>query len=400
MELVEHREGATRLLVPSVSLTRDPPPTSPVFFNPAASLNRDISVAITAATDGASFCDSMSGVGARGLRIANEVDRTEKVVLVDFNSDALKVAKEAAALNGLGKCEFAHSETSSYLHSRYGGDDRFDYVDVDPFGTPVRQLQAALASASDGGIVSVTATDTAVLCGVYPRVSERRYGAVSLKNHCGHETGIRVLAGAVARQGAQLDIGVEPVFAHSTRHYLRLFVRTAPGASKADDTLEHLGFILACPGCGHAAVVDSELKTCPACGKRARLAGPLWVHALTDQTLVTKASAAAEKKGLHSAAKLLSAQLGLNDYPPWSFSIEGASSSLKVPTVPESKVREVLMVNGWKAMRTPFEKTGIKTDAPYAEFLIAAEKSFAHVEAHGALSRSSLVSQGTRPPQK
>ncbi|HUH99863.1 MAG TPA: class I SAM-dependent methyltransferase, partial [Nitrososphaerales archaeon] len=121
VKLVEHIEGRTRLVVPKVSLEEDPPPTSPVFFNPAASLNRDISVCMAEAAGAANFCDSMAGVGARGVRIAKEAARTGKVTMVDFNGEALELAKKAAALNGVaGKCEFAHSETSAYLYSRYG----------------------------------------------------------------------------------------------------------------------------------------------------------------------------------------------------------------------------------------------------------------------------------------
>jgi len=88
VRLVEHVEGRTRLIVPAVSLEADPPPTSPVFFNPAASLNRDVSVCVTSAAGGSSFCDSMAGVGARGIRVANEVGVIERVTLVDFDREA------------------------------------------------------------------------------------------------------------------------------------------------------------------------------------------------------------------------------------------------------------------------------------------------------------------------
>ena len=116
MKLVEHIEGGTRLIVPEMSLMTDPPPTSPVFFNPAASLNRDISVCVAAAAGGETFCDSMAGVGARGVRIANEVDTTERVTMVDFNTEALGIARKSAELNSvIRKCEFGHSETPSSL---------------------------------------------------------------------------------------------------------------------------------------------------------------------------------------------------------------------------------------------------------------------------------------------
>jgi len=376
MRFVEHIEGSTKLLVPPISLTQDPPPTSPVFFNPAAALNRDISVAITAGTDGTTFCDSMSGVGARGVRIANEVERIEKVTMVDFNAAALEAAKGSAALNKVGsKCEFSDSETTSYLVSRYGRDERFDYVDVDPFGSPVRQLQGAISSASDGGIVSITATDTAVLCGVYPRVSFRRYGALSLKNHSGHETGLRILAGALAREGAKLDVGIEPVFVHSTRHYLRLFFRVSSGAAAAEESIGHLGYLSWCFHCGHTASSRQEERVCSACGKKAKTAGPLWTDGLADPEVLGRASAAADRMERAPAARLIRSLEGVNGFPPWSFSIEGASSSLKAATVPEPLVRRLLLEKGWRVMRTPFEKTGIKTDAPYQEFLLAVEES-------------------------
>ena len=373
---VEHVEGGTRLVVPSVSLTRDPPPTAPVFFNQAASLNRDVSVALVAGTDGSTFCDSMCGVGARGLRVAKEVGRVEQVTLVDFNASALRAARRGAALNRVSrKCEFSDSETTSYLFSKYRGDEKFDYVDVDPFGTPVRQLQAGLSATSSGGMLSVTATDTAVLCGVYPRVSLRRYGALSLSNHFGHETGIRILAGSLARLGAQVDIGVEPVFAHSTRHYIRLFVRVDAGASKADESLKHLGRLSWCPHCGHVAASEVEGGACPACGKKARGAGPLWVGGLASPKVVGGALAAADRMNLASAARLIRSFEGVDGYPPWSFSIEGASSSLGAATAPEDLLRRSLVEDGWKVMRTPFEKTGVKTDAPYGAFLTAVERS-------------------------
>ncbi len=376
MDFVEHVEGTTRLLVPPASLSRDPPPTAPVFFNPAASLNRDVSVAITSATEGASFCDSMCGVGARGLRIANEAKRIEKVAMVDFNSEALGAAKRSAALNRVvRKCEFSHSETSSFLHSRFGGGEKFDYVDVDPFGSPVRHLQAALTAASNGGIVSLTATDTAVLCGVYPKVSKRRYGAISMKSPFGHETGLRILSAAVAWEGAKLDVGVAPVFAHSTRHYLRLFVRVRLGAREADRAIEQIGYLSRCSRCGDTEAHDLELKTCTKCGKKVVSAGPLWVRSLVDARLVGSTARVAAELGLSSAAKLIGSLTGVDDFPPWSYSIDATSSSLGVATAPGAEVRRTLEEGGWRVMRTPFEKTGLKTDAPFSEFRAAVERS-------------------------
>jgi tRNA (guanine26-N2/guanine27-N2)-dimethyltransferase len=363
-----HVEGKTKLLVPTRSLAEDPPPTSPVFFNPAASLNRDITVAVTTATGGTTFCDSMAGVGARGLRVAKEVELMAKVSLVDFNSEALRLAQRAAALNGVKrKCEFSVSETCSYLYSRFGRDQKFDYVDVDPFGTPVRQLQASLSATEDGGILSITATDTAVLCGVYPKVSVRRYGASPLNNQFHHETAVRILLGSLARLGGPLDTGVESVVAHSTRHYLRVFARVNVGASKADSTLGRLGHIAWCRACGHLSQSRELQRSCEKCGGRVRSAGPLWLGSLTDDRVAVAAQKAANKAGLTSAAAVFRSLVNVDRFPPWSYSIDEVCSVLKVPTVSESEVRSRLESSGYRTFRQPFEQSGLKTDADYED---------------------------------
>src|SRR5712691_10018686 len=115
-------EGRTTLFVPSASLTKSEPPTTPFFFNPAASVNRDISVAITEAVGGRTFCDSLAGVGARGVRVANELSRRMNVTMVDFNAPALRVAEKNARANSLKRCEFVRSEANTFLFSRFGRD--------------------------------------------------------------------------------------------------------------------------------------------------------------------------------------------------------------------------------------------------------------------------------------
>ncbi|MDG6991229.1 MAG: hypothetical protein JRM99_07410, partial [Nitrososphaerota archaeon] len=319
-------------------------------------------------------CDAMAGVGARGVRVASEVEGVSQVAMVDFNPHALRLAKRSAALNRVArKCSYVGAETSSYLYSRFGRDQRFDCVDVDPFGTPVRQLQAALSATADGGILSLTATDTAVLCGVHQATCARRYGSFPLNNSFHHETGIRILLAAIARSGASIDIGVAPVAAHSTRHYLRVYVRVLPGASKAESSLGGLGHLSWCPACGDVRGSGGQAEGCRACGRRTKVAGPVWMGAVAEEPLVVAAKKEALGRGLVQAAEVLGSLLGANEFPPWSFDIDGVCSELKVSTVSELAVYRNLLQGGHRVMRTPFEKTGMKTDAGHAEVVEAVE---------------------------
>jgi len=66
-------------------------------------------------------------------------------------------------------------------------DKRFHAVDLDPYGCPSIFLDSAVQSIVDGGILLVTCTDMAVLCGNTPSTCYVKYGAVSLRNKACHE---------------------------------------------------------------------------------------------------------------------------------------------------------------------------------------------------------------------
>jgi len=119
-------EGSTKILVPKKSLTEKAPPIKPAFFNPKARTNRDFSIIAYAAFlkkfEGPKiFLEGLTGVGARGLRVANEL-KIENVIVNDLNPTALEMARHSANLNNLKNIEFSEKEACVFLseHSRQG----------------------------------------------------------------------------------------------------------------------------------------------------------------------------------------------------------------------------------------------------------------------------------------
>ncbi len=329
-------------------------------------------MAVTEATSGTAFCDALCGIGARGIRIAKEVRRAMDVTLVDFNEDSLVLTRKNAAENRVvRKCTLVRDETNRFLYSRFRRDRKYDYVDVDPFGTPAPFLQATFVAASDGGIVSVTATDTAVLCGVYPQVAIRRYSAVPLKSDFKHEVGARILVNSCRRAAAVGDAGIEPVLAHSTRHYLRVYLRVVSGARAADTSVENEGYIIDCRRCKQIQSSIRTMDKCAKCGSRVVGAGPLWTGPLVDARVLRKALSVCEENGFTEGGRLLSSLTGINDFPPYSYSLEKVTAGLKVPGISVTQVSRQLAKIGRRSMRQPFEKTGLKTDADYSEVVAA-----------------------------
>jgi tRNA (guanine26-N2/guanine27-N2)-dimethyltransferase len=296
--------------------------------------------------------------------------------LVDFNRESLAVARKNVRRNKVSdRCEAVHSEAGRFLASRFERKEKFEAIDLDPFGTPAALVLAVISAASDRGMVSMTATDAAVLCGVYPQVCFRRYGALAVRSDFVHETGLRILLGFAARMGGINDLGVEPVAAHSTLHYLRVYFRVRRGASSADGSVRNLGFVTQCSRCCERFTGEVALERCPGCGSRVRSAGPLWTGRLVDKEVVEGALRFAKERGWKEASETLGSQIGIDLYPPHSYSPERACSRLRLPSVSTSDLLSALEAAGFRAARQPFEEIGIKTDAAYGEFVSALRKA-------------------------
>jgi tRNA (guanine26-N2/guanine27-N2)-dimethyltransferase len=370
------REGSTDLYVPAESLGAKEPKTYPAFFNPAARVNRDVSVAVARATGPATFLDALAGTGARGVRVANEASESVAVTLVEFNEASAAIARKNAKRNHVEeRCRVVREESNAYLHSRFGRLERFDAVDVDPFGTPAPYVQGALSATSDGGIVSITATDAATLCGVYPSVAYRRYGAHVPKSEFAHEAAVRVLTGFCARVGGVVDAGIEPVAAHTTLHYLRVYLRVVRGAAKSDRCLKEVGYVLTCGACHENSVSAGCASSCPRCGSKAKPIGPMWTGGLVDGEVIGKAAKHCSRLGWRGAVGALEALEGCDGFPPFGYSMEEITSREKLSSVRFQKILDSLRASGRAAMRQPFGSSGLKTTASYQEVLAAVRES-------------------------
>ncbi|HEU4984824.1 MAG TPA: tRNA (guanine(10)-N(2))-dimethyltransferase [Nitrososphaera sp.] len=364
---VETMEGRTRLLVPELSLTAKVPPKVPAFFNPAAKQSRDLSIlayrAFAPRLKEKTLADGFTGIGARALRVAVEVPEIGQVFANDANPTAIEAARKSAELNGVSrKCRFSINEVCKFLMKGDDREERFGIVDLDPFGTPARHVDCVLRAALDGGLVSITATDTAVLCGVYPEVCLRRYYGRPLNNSYGNETALRLLTSLIALTASRLELAVKPVFSHATMHYLRVYAQMSVSSSEANDVYASIGHMMHCFNCGHrfsAAEYDGDAK-CELCQKKLRIGGQLWTGPLHDKEFVAKmAKEGADEK----SKKVLDAALDEIDGVPYYFKADEISSKLRTNPHSIAKIIEKLRAAGYKASKTSFNPSAFKTDA-------------------------------------
>jgi tRNA (guanine26-N2/guanine27-N2)-dimethyltransferase len=360
------------LLVPQLSLTEKVPPKTPAFFNPAAKLNRDLSVlayrAAAPSLSSKTFADSFAGVGSRALRVAVEAPEIEKVYGNDINSIAIETAKEAAKLNSVSeKCNFSINEVCKFLLHGDSEEERFGIVDLDPFGTPARHIDCVLRAVLDGGLVSITATDTAVLCGIYPEVCLRRYYGRPLNNSYGNETAIRLLLSLLALTASRLELSIRPVFVHATMHYMRVYASVSVSSSEANDVYGSIGYLMHCFQCGHRIAAREYAATkCELCGSAMKTGGQLWTAPFHDKEFVKKMSTYDPdpkcKKVLDAAAEEASEI-------PYYFRADEISSKLRTNPHSVQKIIEKLLSAGFVASKAALNTGAFKTNARVDEIL-------------------------------
>jgi tRNA (guanine26-N2/guanine27-N2)-dimethyltransferase len=377
-DFVQTVEGRTTLLVPQSSLTEKVPPKTPAFFNPAARLNRDLSVlayrAFAPSLSRKTFADSFTGVGARALRVAVEVPEIDHVYGNDINTIAIKQAEEAAKINSVSnKCHFSINEVCKFLLNGDIEGERFGIVDLDPFGTPAKHIDCVLRSVLDGGLISITATDTAVLCGVYPGVCLRRYYGRPLNNSYGNETAIRLLLSLMALTASRLELAIRPVFVHATMHYLRVYASVWVSSSEANDVYGSIGYVMHCFQCGHRfSAKEYAIAKCSLCGSTMRTGGQLWTGALYDKGFVKKML---EYEPDRQSKKVL--DLAVEEASEIPYYFRGDEISERLRTNPHSipKIIEKLRAVGFAASKTALNTGAFKTDARIDQILAALKNS-------------------------
>ncbi len=356
MKFREKSEGATRLILPETEkLTKK----NPVFYNPVMELSRDLSVSVAKLRKPATFLDALAGSGARGIRIRNEVGCC--VTLNDANPSAAELIRKNAELNSL---DVAVRNTDANIVL---SEEKFDFIDIDPFGPPVRFLDSALRSVKHGGTLAVTATDTSALCGTYPRACKRKYDAASLRTDCYNELGLRILIGHVARAALKYDIAVSPIFSHCTQHYFRTYLHVSRSRKEANGVLKqmkYLGYCFKCLGRSYHAFDD--LPVACGCGGSLRYAGPMWSGAFADIGFCRKLTAQITEDGYKTAkeaAKLVSLVEGEQEITLPYYDVHKLYRVMKARALSMEEIASVLRSEGFSAARTHFSGRGLRTDA-------------------------------------
>lgn len=161
-------------------------------------------------------------------------------------------------------------------------DAAYQWVDLDPFGSPIQFLDAALQSLSRTGVLEVTATDTAALTGSSPSSQARRYQAKGLVDEYAHDDAVRLLLGTVATTAARLDKVVTPLLALFDGHHVRISLLVKTSKSEATKIRDSIGWRVRCEDVPYRFVhhpAPDQLKA----ASGPMWIGPMWHHGIASR---------------------------------------------------------------------------------------------------------------------
>ncbi|PAV75256.1 hypothetical protein WR25_17696 isoform B [Diploscapter pachys] len=402
----------------------------PVFYNPVQEFNRDLTVLVLRqfvadrekasaeiqnATNGTGdeepatkrrkvaendqsgnirILDALSASGLRALRFSQEVPNVDFILANDFSENAVESIKCNIDLNGVQdkvRANFGDAIMTMMQHRSL--EKRFHAVDLDPYGTASNFLDSGVQCVAENGILMVTCTDMAVLCGNTPEACYTKYGAVTTRTKCCHEMALRILLRAIDTQANRYARYIEPLLSVSVDFYVRVFVRVKTGAREAKDSGIKVGNVLVCSGC-HSMEIAPILRKhvdgksvkylpyiikhtlldgnnkCVHCSHPVHHIGPIYTAPIHDKVFVQsllqqlKATQEEERLGTHNRllGVLTTVHEELDDVPLY-YEAGQMMNICKSPMPKLINVRSAILNAGFRVSGSHCCPKGIKTDA-------------------------------------
>jgi len=379
---ITKQEGSVEFLLHEIDNNAIPSKSMNVFYNKRMEINRDISIlAIIAyskifSQESLVIVDSMAASGVGPIRLLKNTNNVEKIYINDINPVAVELIKKNLELNEIEPKQVeVFNKDANLLFSEISRSSALpDVISIDPFGTPNLYIDSVFkAIKKDKGLLCITATDTAVLFGVKPKVCIRKYMAKPLHTNYCKEIGARILISFISRIANINNLGIVPLLTFYSNHFIRIFAMSFRGKSKILKTLpKSYGYIIHCKNCGNrSSIIENLLKipqNCPIClnEKHLSYSGPLWVGELHQKSYLDEIDILNEKfnfKNKNRIRKILKFALNEINMPISYFNVHKLCQQVKLSYIPKlDNLINLIKENGYKASRTHFDFLSIKTN--------------------------------------
>ncbi|KAM5238031.1 tRNA (guanine(26)-N(2))-dimethyltransferase [Ctenodactylus gundi] len=340
--------------------------------------------------EGLRVLEGLAASGLRSIRFAREVPGLRSVVANDASAQAVDLIRRNVQLNDVAHLvqpSQADARMLMYQHQKLS--ERFDIIDLDPYGSPAPFLDAAVQAVSEGGLLCVTCTDMAVLAGHSGETCYSKYGAMALKSRACHEMALRIVLHSLDLHANCYQRFVMPLLSVSADFYVRVFVRVFTGQAKVKASASKQALVFQCVGCGafhlqrlgkasgshsgqvkfSAACGPPVTPQCEHCGHRHQLGGPVWAEPIHDLEFVGRILEAvrANPGRFHTSDRIRGVlSVVTEELPdvPLYYTLDQLSSTIRCSTPSLLKLRSALLHAGFRVSLSHACKNAVKTDAP------------------------------------
>ncbi|CAK9807890.1 Probable tRNA (guanine(26)-N(2))-dimethyltransferase [Anthophora quadrimaculata] len=363
-----------------------------VFYNPVQEFNRDLSVAVLITyikgdntealkQDGITVLEALSATGLRSIRYAKEVQGIKQIVTNDICAKAVESIKKNIQHNEVEHIvKPSHEDATLLMYQRRR--DKFNVIDLDPYGCPTIFLDGAVQCVSDGGLLMITATDMAVLAGNSPETCYLKYGAIPLRSKACHEMALRILLQNIASHAGRYGRYIVPMLSISADFYIRVFVKVFTSQLKCKENTTKIGMVYQCTGCetintqplcykkpsgGYKLTSLPHVdQLCKICNHKHHEGGPIWLGPLHDQHFVSQLLCNLSEmklvtlKRIEGVLNVIHEELDV----PLYYTLNRLMSIIRCITPSMLIFRSALINAGYRVSYSHACKTSVKTDAP------------------------------------
>uniref|UniRef100_A0AAY4F1H4 tRNA (guanine(26)-N(2))-dimethyltransferase n=1 Tax=Denticeps clupeoides TaxID=299321 RepID=A0AAY4F1H4_9TELE len=338
---------------------------------------------------GLRILEGLAASGLRSVRFALEVPGIRSITANDFSARAASLIARNANFNKVSHLlQASQRDASMLMYESRGRKERYDVIDLDPYGSPSPFLDAAVQAVGDGGLLCITCTDMAVMAGNSGETCYSKYGSVSIKAKFCHEMALRIILHSLDQRAAVYQRYIEPLLSVSVDFYIRVFIKVHTGQATVKNSASKQALVYNCIGCGtfhlqrmgkrtnqgksmkySAATGPPVQENCQHCGQKHQLGGPIWAEQLHDVPFVQKVlSAVSSNPTRFGTSKRIEGVLSmvteeLQDVPLY-YTLDHLSSTVHCNTPSMLQFRSALLHAGHRVSLSHACKNAVKTDAP------------------------------------
>ncbi|XP_052099947.1 tRNA (guanine(26)-N(2))-dimethyltransferase-like isoform X2 [Mytilus californianus] len=341
--------------------------------------------------NGIKILEGLSASGLRSVRFGLEIPGVNSIIANDFDENAVSFINKNIEKNNLQELVSSSCDDAAMvMYRNRNPKEHFDVIDLDPYGSPSKFLDATVQAVKDGGLLCITCTDAAVLCGNAGETCYSKYGAMSLRTTSCHEMGLRIILQCIESHANRYSRYIVPLISLSIDFYFRVFVRVHTGQGKVKRSASKMAMVYSCNECKSFSLqrIGAMIPTkgnnfkyspatgppvtdkCEHCGSKHHIGGPIWADPICDIDFIDSVINRVNdnKDSLKTSERIvgmLTLQKEELQEVPLYFKLDSLFGFVHAETMPLIQFRSALLNAGYKVSLSHAMKNSIKTDAPH-----------------------------------